>query len=518
MTPAAAFPKLKARDPLLSPVAHVTIGKDVLELVSTAMYVDPMTIYREYVQNAADAIDEARRTGQLVGPGVIDISFDTAAAIRSIRIRDNGVGLAWPRFTETLTAIGGSAKRGTKARGFRGVGRLAGLGFAQEVIFRSRVDGEDNVSELRWDCRRLKAALREPRDTGVEDLIREIVTSRQLPAADYPQRFFEVELKGVVRQGGDRLMSAHAVEEYLAQVAPVPFSPDFSFSGEIATILKSAVNLETINIHVAGGGLVYRPHRDAISAGNERDVVFETLRFVEVPGVDGGIAAVAWFLHHDYAGALPNSTLVKGLRLRSGNIQVGDHTQLEGLFPEPRFNVWSVGEIHVLDPRLIPNGRRDNFEQNIHLTNLHNHLAPMAKEIARRCRTSSARRKWLREFDVHRQIAAEKLRILAQGSLPTVEREAVAASIEHAISRMTQIRTMDALLDTDASALEPAILALREEANAASAEFAPASPLSHLTAADREMYEGFFALIYECSANRTAAKALIDRIIRKLSN
>ena len=37
------------------------VGKDVLELLSTAMYVDPLTIYREYVQNAADAIDEARR-------------------------------------------------------------------------------------------------------------------------------------------------------------------------------------------------------------------------------------------------------------------------------------------------------------------------------------------------------------------------------------------------------------------------------------------------------------------------
>jgi len=39
----------------------VVVGKDVLELVSSAMYVDPMTIYREYIQNAANAIDEARR-------------------------------------------------------------------------------------------------------------------------------------------------------------------------------------------------------------------------------------------------------------------------------------------------------------------------------------------------------------------------------------------------------------------------------------------------------------------------
>ena len=41
----------------------IVIGKDILELLSSSMYVDPMTIYREYVQNAADSIDEARAGG-----------------------------------------------------------------------------------------------------------------------------------------------------------------------------------------------------------------------------------------------------------------------------------------------------------------------------------------------------------------------------------------------------------------------------------------------------------------------
>ena len=46
---------------------EIVIGKDILELLSSSMYVDPMTIYREYVQNAADSIDEAREAGML-GP------------------------------------------------------------------------------------------------------------------------------------------------------------------------------------------------------------------------------------------------------------------------------------------------------------------------------------------------------------------------------------------------------------------------------------------------------------------
>src|SRR6185437_253622 len=96
-----------------------------------------------------------------------------------------------------------------------------------------------------------------------------------------------------------------------------------------------------------------------------------------------------WVLHHGYTGALPSGAKIKGLRLRCGDIQVGDHAIVEELFPETRFNAWSVGEIHILDRRMMPNGRRDHFEQDVHLHNLMNHLTPVAREIARRCRASS---------------------------------------------------------------------------------------------------------------------------------
>ena len=38
----------------------IVIGKDILELLSHAMYVDPLSVYREYIQNSADSIDEAK--------------------------------------------------------------------------------------------------------------------------------------------------------------------------------------------------------------------------------------------------------------------------------------------------------------------------------------------------------------------------------------------------------------------------------------------------------------------------
>ncbi|MFD2262825.1 ATP-binding protein [Lacibacterium aquatile] len=500
---------------------EIVVGKDVLELISSAMYVDPMTVYREYVQNAADAIDLARQQGNLGEdePGKVDISIDPAT--RTVRIRDNGSGIAWADFARRLTALGGSSKRGTSARGFRGVGRLAGLGYAQELIFRSRVSTEDKVSELRWDCRRLKAALRSADDlTGVDGLIRSVASLHQVDAGDYPSRFFEVELKGMIRLRSDRLMGANAIAEYLSQVAPVPFSPEFRFGAQITAALKPYVDLSELEIRIEGiEGPVYRPHRDSFEFADKQHIAFNSVQIQEIPGMDGDLAAIAWVLHHDYEGAVPSATLSKGLRLRSGNVQVGENNLLEELFPETRFNSWSVGEVHIFDRRIVPNGRRDHFEQNPHYHNLINQLTPTAREIARLCRTSSIRRKWLREFDAHRNAVSEKLDIATQGSLPGAELQKIVASTEASLSRMESIANMELLQDDAPDQLQPIVFDMRERIGGLSIEETlKTSPLSKMTATDRSMYERLFSLVYECSANRIAAKSLVDRMIIKLTN
>jgi hypothetical protein len=509
----------KAKGAAFVAAEDVLIGKDILELLSSAMYVDPLTIYREYVQNAADSIDDARRSHVLGAqePGRVDIELD--AGTRSVRLRDNGGGLAWPNFVPRLTALGMSVKRGATSRGFRGVGRLAGLGYAQELVFRSRTKGETLVSEMRWNCRQLREKLRAAQsDNGLAELVSSIVSIGRIEANNYPERFFEVELKGLVRLRSDKLMSPAAISEYLGQVAPVGFSPDFRFGAEITSVLRSVVELGEIEVRIAGLDTpVFRPHRDVIKVDEQRSIPFECVEFKEVPGIDGGVAAVAWVLHHDYEGAIP-SALVKGLRLRSGNIQVGDHALLEELFPEQRFNVWAVGEVHVIDRRIVPNGRRDHFEQNAHFHNLINHLAPTAREIARRCRTNSVRRNLLRQFEVHNEAVREKLDIAQQGVLSKNDRDAVGLSAKQILLQMEKIAGMDLLLDDDPDQLRARVGVLREEVSVVMKESSlDRLPLAHLPVERQEMYQHLFALIYECSQNRTAAKALIDRILLKIS-
>jgi hypothetical protein len=503
----------------VAPVEDIVIGKDILELLSSAMYVDAMSIYREYIQNAADSIDEARQKSVLNPEEHGRVAVDIDLPSRTVCIRDNGIGIPSRAFVRRLTSLGASVKRGASARGFRGVGRLAGLGYCQELIFRTRAPGEATVSELRWDCRQLKAALQMPEiTTDVGDLVRTVVAHRKVRAQDHPEHFFEVELRGIIRHKNDRLLSQEAIADYLSQVAPVPFSADCKFAPDIAAALRPHVRLGDLFITVGDmRGPVLRPFRNQLDLGEGILDEFTDMQVHHISGLDGDIAAVCWILHHGYTGAIPQASLVKGLRFRVGNIQVGDNALLEELFTETRFNAWTVGEIHVIDKRIMPNGRRDHFEQNAHYNNLFTHLAPITRDISKRCRTSSIKRKWLRDFETHCTVAREKIEIISQGSLPLPQRKELARGAERAIATLEKIAHMDELdLGADKS-LAPRVRAIRAKLDKALGMSLAESPLADLPKAKRKMYEEFFSLIYECSANRVAAKSLIDRILQKVT-
>jgi len=372
---------------------HVRVGKDIVELLSSAMYVDPLCIFREYIQNAADSLDEAAERA-LYRNGVqptIQITLDPAPANRIVKIRDTGAGISRTTFQQTLTAIGASHKRGTPARGFRGVGRLAGLGQCQTLVMLSKSDDDSVVSLMQWDCRRLKELLLETSDLSLDQMLQQVVEIDELPPDGHPKHFFEIEMRNVRRHKNDDLLNESVVGEYLSQVAPVRFHPSFSFGAEIEAYLAQYQSAKTYQLTV-NGKPIYRPFQNTYEARPKVHGEFKKVEYFEVPGVASGTDAVGWILHSDYLGAIPDRHGIKGLRLRSGNIQIGDARLLDSVFPEPRFNAWTVGECHVLTSKLVPNARRDDFEHNGHYDNLVRKLTPKGKEIAKSCRDSSAER------------------------------------------------------------------------------------------------------------------------------
>lgn len=510
---------IKANKTSYQPKDSIIIGKDILELLSNAMYVDPLTIYREYLQNSADSIDEALNDGLLENEdeGRVDIKVDSIN--RKVTIRDNGVGISKKDFEKRMTAFGVSNKRDTDARGFRGVGRLAGLAYCRELVFRTKSKEETEILELTWDCVVLKSILLDPNYKGdLSNVVRDVVSISLIPAENYPDHFFEVELRNIIKHKKDTLIDRETIEHYIAKVAPVPFSPKFSYTEKITKSLRDHIAMANMNVFIDDNvSPVYRLHQDQFNVSETIQDSFEgELDCFTIPNVSGEVGAVGWILHHNYLGAISAKTGIKGFRVRSGNIQVGEDNLLDEIFLETRFNSWAVAEVHVIDKNIKPNGRRDNFEQNIHFLNMINHLAVKGREISKNCRNSSILRNKIKEFEIEERKIFEKISFLKQQSLPKKSNAEIEYYIKDSLQKLQNLTNSDFVQDEDKNRLLKRVLYVQNEMDL---DFSCNNdPLENLPKQKREIYKEVFGLVYDCSYNPVAAKALIDRILSRLSS
>ena len=498
------------------PKSEVIVGKDILELLSSAMYIDPLSVIREYVQNAIDAIDQAYTAGILTGPRAGRITINLDLSNRRLRIKDNGIGIRNREAVRILCAFGDSTKRGAGLRGFRGVGRLAGLGYARSVTFRTKAIADNKVVELRWDCRRLKSLLLDSNSRErLDDVVRKVVSVTKCENTRDSQHFFEVELEGVIRIGQDLLLNPEAVERYLRQVAPVPLDPGCRFTPEIEKFLAEFIPQRRARIYLNGStSALTRPHEDSFNVSLTKTDRFTEVEFLRFD--DGSRpTAVGWVLHHGYQGALKGAPEIRGLRARVGDMQVGDGRVFSGVFPEPRFNSWSVGEIHVLDSRIVPNARRDDFEPSGAWYSLLNQLAPVGRELGRRCRVNSQIRNRLKAFESGVERAREAMAVVEQAAAGKRALSATLREIAGQLEELARIAEgefpngVQKTLQRKLTRLEGRYRKLLETSFENDA-------LARLPRHKRAAYQEFVGLLYECSRNRTAARLLVDRMTARL--
>ena len=407
------------------------IGGGILNLVTSGTYDNPLAVYREYIQNAADAVGLCR--GEEAGR--VEIEIDTLGM--RVRVRDNGPGLSEKDVPRALLPIARSQKRRGPDRGFRGIGRLSGLAFAETVVFLTRAGVGESVSRIVWDGPTLRERMLE--EPQIERAIRDAVVVETLSGEGYPDHFFEVELAGIGRHAAGLVLNREAVRAYVAEVCPVPLSHVFPFAVEVNNLLRGSVAPLALDIILDGEAMpVTRPYVDAIHLSDTRKDDYSALEEIQVPSLDGnGNAAVGWIAHSSYLGAIPKEAGIRGIRARNGNIQIGDDTVFDRLFPEERFNRWCVGEVHVLDPRIVPNGRWDYFEPGPHTRNLENHLAAILQGLAARCRKASLMRNSGRRVLSAIQRLEETYELAASGYLAMEDAKAM---VEHAWASVSAIR------------------------------------------------------------------------------
>ena len=407
-------------------------GAGLLGLVTTGMYDAPLSMYREYIQNAADA---AAGSG-LSGRAKVTIEIDVSE--RRIRIRDNGPGLSRKEALERLLPIGRSDKTLGIDRGFRGVGRLAGLAFAKTVSFTTCARDDQAVTQITWHSDRLPELT--STESELEEAILDCVDVETLPRSDHPEHFFQVEVRDVARHAAGLLLNRDAVRDYVGEVCPVPMSSKFPFAHQIEELFHDAEAPLTLEVLLEGDPHpIERPYGESILLSANKEAEFTEFQVVRIPRVDGsGEAVLGWIAHSSYLGAVSKEQRVRGIRARVGNIQIGGEAVFDDLFTEERFNRWCVGELHILDSRIVPNARRDYFESGPHMRNLENQLIPVLRNISTRCRRESTARNRARKT-LSALCSIEDLSALATSGYLTTEDSA--GLVQEALREVEEVRT-----------------------------------------------------------------------------
>lgn len=338
------------------------IGKDVIESLTIGMYDDARFIYREYIQNAADQIDKARVEG-LVSEGEIHITIDPEN--ETISIEDDATGIEAKFVEEVLKNIAQSKKQRGVDKGFRGIGRLGGLGYCKKLVFETSFKGEPVKSILTWDAVALKKIIndRHSKEQAAEvvDAVTKLATEKENTNAHY----FKVILVGVTNK---ELLNIRDIRSYLSMVAPIPFNKSFVYSKKIYDELKAeGIEIDEYKTFVNTDQL-FKGYNSYIYEGNDPSnkkkigEVIDVLFFKEYAS-DGKLLYWGWYGITEKNQSLNQINHSRGFRLRKANIQIGDEDTLTRFHKDRRFQFYFFGEVYGLHSHLIPNARRDNFSE-----------------------------------------------------------------------------------------------------------------------------------------------------------
>ena len=363
-------------------------GGFVLETLTIGMYGEARNAIREYIQNGFDSIQRAIGELRILrdGSGVIEIEL--AADRKSLTIWDNGAGLPVKTAATVLTRVGASGKSHHKNAGFRGIGRLAGIVFSDTVTFTTKAKGEGEQTTVIFDAKAMRAAMAPGKGStkSALDLMRESVVAFRSPSQNANKHFFEVKLEGFTAAPGECL-SPKKMYDFVSQVAPVPYPDAFPYQDELRDAAeKSGILIENVQITIKSGVGKPKPVTKQYGASYEFESGTVTLNDCAIRHSPTD-RWWAWVGKKAESGAYTD-TRVGGLRVRVRNIQIDGTAIVRDIFRDHaksyvRFQDYFLGEIFIKTGTLVPNARRDGFEEDAAWKRIRNELATVVKELGK---------------------------------------------------------------------------------------------------------------------------------------
>jgi molecular chaperone HtpG len=356
-------------------MANVKFGLRLLETLTSALYDDPIVLFREYVQNSVDAYDKALNDGyDKINKFSVDIGIDKEKG--SITLFDNGYGIPEEDFISKMTDIGISSKSDLPSQiGFRGIGRLSAIPFCNNLIFKNKPQGSNIVFVFTWHGTKFNDMLIKDSTVELSKAFDEITTtSSEKYDGNANDHFFSVFIEDYNEEINE-LIQQSDFKEKLSLVLPLRYSPDFSYQNEIKKHYEELMNDDfdktAYNITLDSKPL-YKPYsnKNILEAGP----YFWDLKFPKTPDGIEEPFGLLWFTFNRKISANP-SDQPYGILVRSKNMLMGARNTLaDVIFRDKSDNYITThreltqtlqgvyGEMLINTTRFNDNARRDWFK------------------------------------------------------------------------------------------------------------------------------------------------------------
>ena len=337
------------------------VGKKLIEILMFSMYPDAKIIFREYIQNARDAIKDAVDTGVLnqLNEGHIIVNIDSNQ--NRITITDNGIGVSVKEVEPVLLNIADSTKDGETSAGQFGIGRLVGGGYCKKLSFMTSYKGEKYASEIVFDINAARAILDDDTDRRSAAEVIDTISTRELHEENENEHYFIVTLDNV-RSEYPELLNSKVITDYLKEVAPIDyqfvFKNNLILTGDSKDFMQLHKNVGFFQLTVNEEIDIRKSYGLKIDGTNDR---IDHLEYFKIEDDYFGLLAWGWFALTEFSQAIPDSDNNRGFRLRKHNILIGDKNYLNQFHKEPRGNKYFYGEIHAVHSKLKPNSARDGL-------------------------------------------------------------------------------------------------------------------------------------------------------------
>jgi len=341
------------------------IGPHLLESITKGLYVNPLHTIREYAQNEIEAEPPATFVKVHIGGNEISIYGD-------------GGGMNKAMILGEVKKIGFSRKDPTKHFGFRGIGIWSGIAVCNTIMISTKRKDEPWTYSLRVNAKNIREEIKKKKKPLIQVLTENVELAEISTPHESLKHGTHVRLLELLDEARGHL-TEEKVREYLSRALPLGPAPDFVFRHEVEENLsKNVPNYRVVNVFL-GDKPVYR-------APFTKDL--DPPKFMPIKDGHKNLA-YCWYCMNEQNQMIADPES-RGIIYKKFGFTVGGRdTCLNWWRRSPHLANWCVGEVHVIDPNILPNSERMDFESGPEKERLVSKLVDLQSTIEEESRKKS---------------------------------------------------------------------------------------------------------------------------------